>query len=369
MSPSIVLSNMLYRPMRALATVLAIGLEVALILLVVGLTHGIIADGAKRMEGLGADIILRPPASSYIMLSTPAAMSVKISEVVVQTPGIRYVTPVVTQFNTQKGLDMIYGIDLSSFNQVSGGFIFVSGTGFRGPADVIVDDLYASSRKLKVGDSVTFLNNAFKISGIVEHGKGSRVFLPIQTMQDLMGATGKASMMLIKCNSKDDVEPVIALLKKRLPGYSILPIEIFVSQMSSTINNTAALRYFIDFVTFTAALVGFFVIFLAMYTTITERTREIGILKSLGASKGYVLGVFMREAWVLCLLGLVWGIILSFGGQLLVNKIFPSLQIIFGLDWMVNATIIAFASSSLGALYPALRAAAQDPIDALAYDV
>jgi putative ABC transport system permease protein len=369
MSPSIVVSNMLHRPMRALATVLAIGLEVALILLVVGLTRGIIADGAKRMEGLGADIILRPPASSYIMLSTPAAMSVKISEVLVKNPGVRYVTPVVTQFNSQKGLDMIYGIDLNSFTQVSGGFIFVSGTGFRGPTDVIVDDVYANSRKLRVGDSVVFLNNSFKISGIVEHGKGSRVFLPIQTMQDLMGATGRASMMLIKCDSKDNVEPVIASLKARLPGYSILPIETFVSQMSSAINNTAALRYFIDFVTFTAALVGFFVIFLAMYTTITERTREIGILKSLGASKSYVLGIFMREAWFLCLLGLLWGIALSYGGELLVKKIFPSLQILFGLDWMVNAAIIAFASSSLGALYPALRAASQDPIDALAYDV
>jgi putative ABC transport system permease protein len=352
--------------MRALVTILAIGLEVALILLVVGLTRGLIEDGAKRMEGIGADIILRPPASSYIMLSTPAAMPVKISEVLLQTPGVRYVSPVVTQFNTQKGLDMIYGIDFGSFTDVSGGFIFLSGTSFRRPMDIIVDDIYANARKLKVGDSVTFLNNSFTICGIVEHGKGSRVFLPILTMQDLMGAMGKASMMLIKCNSKSDIESVISQLKTRLRGYSILPIDVFVSQMSSAINNTLALRYFISFVTFTAALVGFFVIFLAMYTTISERTREIGILKSLGASKSYVLGVFMREAWFLCLLGFSSGVGLSFGGELLVREIFPSLHITFGLEWTLKAAAISLASSSLGAFYPAVRAASQDPIEALA---
>ena len=369
LSPSLVLSSILHRPMRALVTILAIGLEVALILLVVGLTRGLIADSGKRIEGIGADIILRAPASSYITLSTPAAMSIKIAELVSAVPGVRNVAPVITQFNTQNGLEYLYGIDLNSFDQVSGGFIFLSGTGFQKPTDVIVDDIYANSRKLKTGDSVTFLNNTFRISGIAEHGKGSRVFLPIQTMQELMGATGKTSMIFIKCDSKDKVEPVIAQLKNRLPGYSILPMEVFVSQLSSAISNTSALRYFISFVTFTAALVGFFVIFLAMYTAITERTHEIGILKSLGASKSYVLGVFMREAWFLCLLGFLWGIALSYLGELLVKKIFPSLQITFGLDWMLKTAIIALVSSSLGAFYPALRAASQDPIDALAYDL
>jgi putative ABC transport system permease protein len=355
--------------MRALATILAIGLEVALILMVVGLTRGLISDSAKRIEGIGADIILRAPASSYITLSTPAAMSIKIAGLVSSIPGVGHVAPVVTQFNTQNGLEYIYGIDLDSFNEVSGGFIFLNGTGFQKSTDAIVDDIYANSKKVKVGDSVTFLNNSFRVSGIVEHGKGSRVFLPIQTMQELMGATGKTSMILIKCISKDNVQPVIAQLKQRLPGYSTLPMDVFVSQMSSAISNTAALRYFLSFVTFTAALVGFFVIFLAMYTAIIERTREIGILKSLGASKRYVLGVFMREAWFLCLLGFLCGLAFSYSGELFVKRIFPSLQIAFGLDWMLKAAIIALISSSLGAFYPALRAASQDPIDALAYDL
>jgi putative ABC transport system permease protein len=355
--------------MRSLATILAIGLEVALILTVVGLTRGIVMDSAKRIEGIGADIILRPPGASFLMATSAAPMPIKISEALYGVAGVHYVTPVLTELNSQGGLDIIYGIDLASFNQVSSGFIFRSGSEFQNPMDVIIDDIYAQSKKLKVADQVTFLNHSFRVCGIVEHGKGSRIYLPIQTMQNLMGVVGRASLMYIKCYSKQDVPEVTRKLKELLPGYTVLPTEEFVSQMSSAINDMAALRYFIKLVTFIAALVGFFVIFLAMYTTITERTREIGILKSLGASKGYVLAVFMKEALLLCVLGFLFGILLSFGGELAIKEIFPSLQIILGLEWIFRAAVIAVISASLGAFYPALRAAAQDPIDALAYEV
>ncbi|PYV86812.1 MAG: ABC transporter permease [Acidobacteria bacterium] len=363
------LANIFHRPMRSLATILAVGLEVALILTIVGLTQGIVMDSAKRIEGIGADIILRPPGASFLMATSAAPMPIKISEALYAVKGVRYVTPVLTELNSQGGLDLIYGIDLPSFNEVSSGFIFRSGSEFQDPMDVIIDDIYAHSRKLKIGDHVTFLNHSFKVCGIVEHGKGSRIYLPIQTMQNLMGVVGRASLMYIKCHSKQDVPEVTKKLKELLPGYTVLRTEEFVSQMSSAINDMAALRYFINLVTFIAALVGFFVIFLAMYTTITERTREIGILKSLGASKGYVLAVFMKEALSLCLLGFLFGILLSFGGELLIRKIFPSLQIVLGLEWIFKAAVIAVVSASLGAFYPAIRAAAQDPIDALAYEV
>jgi len=81
------------------------------------------------------------------------------------------------------------------------------------------------------------------------------------------------------------------------------------------------------------------------------------------------LAVFMKEALSLCLLGFLFGILLSFGGELLIRKIFPSLQIVLGLEWIFKAAVIAVVSASLGAFYPAIRAAAQDPIDALAYEV
>ena len=368
MSQSIVIANLFARPMRTLATVLAIGMEVVLILLVVGLTRGMVNENAKRLEGIGADIVLQPPGSSFIMASSTAAMSEKLVELLSAIPGVSAVSPVMVQLNTQGGIGLIYGIEPESFNRVTRGFTFLQGRAFQDPYEVIVDDIHAKSKKLEVGATTKFLNHNFRVSGIFEHGKGSRVFLPLRTVQDLTGTPGKVSLMFIKCESSQEIPIVVARVKEKLKGYTVLPMDDFVSQVSSASNNLVALRYFLNTVIFIATVVGFFAIFLAMYTAITERTREIGILKALGASKAFVLSVFVKESLVLCAAGLLGGIALSFGGQWLLGRLLPNLQVELSVDWIVKAGLIALISATLGGLYPALRAARQDPIDALAYE-
>ncbi|MEW5976596.1 MAG: ABC transporter permease [Acidobacteriota bacterium] len=368
MNQSLVLSNLTHRPMRTTAAVTAIALEVALILVVIGLTRGIISESSKRVAGIGADLVLRPPDTSYLLATSAAALSTKLRDVLADVEGVESSTPVLTQFNTQGGLDVIYGIDLESFNRVSRGFLFVEGTGFEDEADVVVDDVYANAKKLKVGDTVTFLNNSFQVRGIVEHGKGSRVFLPIKTLQDLIGAPDKATLIFIRSADGESNQEVISRIKAKLPGYQVLPMNEFVSLMTTAGQDLAPLRYFLRFVTGTASLVGFFVIFLSMYTATTERTREIGILKSLGASKLFVGIVFFREALVLCSLGVLIGIGMAFGGRLLLGQLFPSLHVEFGSTLMIQAVLLAASSAVLGSLYPALRAASQDAIEALAYE-
>lgn len=368
MRRSLVAANILYRPMRTLATVLAVALEVVLILLVVGLTRGMVNENAKRLEGLGTDIILQPPGSSFLLASSTAAMSEKIADLLKEIDGVRAATPVMVQLNTQGGIGLIYGIDLDSFNQATRGFRFLSGGPFQAPYEVIVDDVQAKSKNLQVGQFIRFLNHDFRISGIFEHGMGSRVFLPLRTIQDLTGAPGKVSLVFIKCVSREETAAVTQRIRERLKGYTALPMEEFVSQVSTASNNLVALRYFLNTVIFIATIVGFFAIFLAMYAAITERTREIGILKSLGASKGFVLSIFLKESLALCLMGLLAGIALAFGGEWLLLKLLPNLQVELSFDWMIKAGLIAVVSALLGGLYPALRASRQDPIDALAYE-
>jgi putative ABC transport system permease protein len=368
MNQSLVVANLFHRPMRTIATVLAIALEVVLILLVVGLTHGMVTESAKRMEGIGADIVLRPPGSSFVLASGTAAMSEKLAELVAGVHGISAVSPVMMQVNTQGGIGLIYGIDPESFDRVTRGFTFLDGRMFRGPYDVIVDDIHAKSKKLEVGQETKILNHNFRVSGIFEHGKGSRVFLPLRTLQDLTGTPGKVSVMFIKCEAPEEISAVVSRLEEKLKGYSVLPMADFVSQFSSAWNNLVALRYFLNTVISISTAVGFFAIFLAMYTAIMERTREIGILKSLGASKAFVLSVFLKESFFLCGMGLLAGVALSFGGQWLLTKLLPSLHVSLTSDWIFKAGLICLVSATLGGLYPALRAARQDPIDALAYE-
>ena len=354
--------------MRAAATVLAIGLEVTLILVVVGLTNGMLKDSARRMQGTGADIVFLPPGSSFFLGTSTAVMPVKIKDKLLTFKGIHAVAPILLQTNTQGGLDIIYGIDLASFNQVSQGFIFLSGSEFQSSRDVIVDEIYANSRKLKVGDEARFLNHTFRVCGIVEHGKGSRIFLPIQSLQEMMGRSDRASLMFIKCDSPEVIPRVNNDLKAQFVGYRILPMSEFVSLMSSASSSLPALQVFINSVTFIAVLVGFFAIFLAMYTATIGRTREIGILKSMGASKVYVLNVFIKEAMVLCALGFLVGMGLTRLSTFFLIKAFSNLQMEISGTWILQAAVVSFISAGLGALYPALQAARQDPVEALAYE-
>ncbi len=99
-----------------------------------------------------------------------------------------------------------------------------------------------------------------------------------------------------------------------------------------------------------------------------ERTREIGILKSMGASKLYIVNVVLRETVLLALGGIVLGIVVSLAARAALAQRFPLLPVVVAGGWIVRATLIAIAGAIAGALYPAFKAAQKDPIDALAYE-
>ena len=117
-----------------------------------------------------------------------------------------------------------------------------------------------------------------------------------------------------------------------------------------------------------AVVVGFIVIFQAMYTAVLERTREIGILKSLGASQTYIVDLVLRETAFLSIIGIVLGISVTFLLKKAMDIRFPTLPFPVDLHWIIAATLIALGGALVGASYPALKAARKDPIEALAYE-
>ena len=244
MSAQLVLSNVISRPMRSLATALAVGVEVALILLIVGLSSGMIRENSKRIAGVGADIVLQPPNSSLVLAASTGAMSVKIADLVSEIKGVRAVAPVYLQFNTSGGLGLIWGIDLESFDRITQGFIFLAGGGFQGPNDVIIDDIYAPGKDLSLGDEVKLMNHSFRVGGIVEHGKGSRVFIPIGTMQNLVGTPGQSTMMLIKCHQTSDIPGVKAELDRLLKSYPAFDMSSFAAHIEAANRDFGPLQFF-----------------------------------------------------------------------------------------------------------------------------
>src|SRR3974390_173517 len=194
-----VFRNLFHRPVRTLIGVLAVGFEVMLVVVIVGLTSGMLQETAKRIEGIGADILVQPPSAQIFIGMTGSPMPAKIAGRLEELKYVQSVAPALLQFNTSGGVETIWGIDRDKFHQVSGGFVFLQGRDLEGADDMLIDDWQAKAKKLKVGDSLKLLNHDWNIVGVVEHGKAGRIFVNIETLQDLVGARDKASIFLVKC--------------------------------------------------------------------------------------------------------------------------------------------------------------------------
>jgi putative ABC transport system permease protein len=368
MMNKMVVANLVHRPIRSLISIVAIALEVTLILLIVGLCYGIMNDSKNRTSGIGFDVIVQPPGSSFFAAIGGAPVSVKTADVLRGMPHVKVVSPVVWQIATGGGLEVIDGIDLASFEALGGPFTYLKGGPFKGPDDLLVDDYIARQKHVKVGDTMQILNHPFRVCGIVENGRGARKFVSMATLQDLIGAKDKASVFYMKLDDPSNTDAVIDAIKKQsgMEQYVVRSMEEYLSMM--TPSNLPGFRPFIGVVIGVSLVIGFLVIFQSMYTAVMERTREIGILKSMGASKWYIVNVILRETVLLAVAGIVVGIAVSMLARLAIVHRWPLIQVENSVDWMIRATLVAIVGATIGALYPAYKAATKDPIDALAYE-
>ncbi len=364
----LILGNLLHRPVRTVVTMLAVAIEVVMILCVVGILLGQLSSSRDRQSGIGADITVRPPNASFFLGVGGAPVPAKIADVLAKLPHVAVATPVITNLSTVGSIETIWGIDYAGYNALRP-FVFLAGTSFQGPNDAIVDDYFAKSdHGHHVGETIQVSGAPFRIAGIVQHGKGGRKFVPIRSLGGLLGSPNNASLFYIKSDSPAN-QGLIEREIHATPGlaqYQVQTLDQWLSQMSP--DKIPALSIAIDVVIGIATVVGFLVVFQSMYTAVTERTREIGILKSLGASKGYVVRAILRETALLTIAGIVLGVLLTEATKLGIAYRFPTLPFIISWPWRIRGLTIAFVGAMLGALYPALRAASKDPIDALAYE-
>jgi putative ABC transport system permease protein len=367
MMNKMVISNLMQRPIRALISMSAVALEVTMILLVVALFYGLLNGSKESQLGVGADLLVQPPGAAALVGMSGAPISVKVGDVLRKVPHVDVAAPVIWAFS-QKPLEIDYGIDLATYDQLPPQFRYASGGPFQGPNDAIVDDFYAAQNHKKVGDTVEVLNHSFRICGIVPHGKGGRKFLPLATMQDLIAAQGRTSVFYVKLDNPANEDAVMQEIRQKpgMENYSVRSMQEYLSMM--TPDNLPGFNLAVQIVIGVAVVVGFLVIFQSMYTAVMERTREIGILKSMGASKTYIVNVVLRETILLAVMGIIAGVIISLVTRRVIMFEKPVMRLYWSYDWVLRATLIALVGATLGAIYPAWKAAQKDPIDALAYE-
>src|ERR1051326_5460657 len=325
MNSQMILAGLKARPVRTTVSILAVALEVVLILVVVGLTTGIATETAKRTAGVGGEIMAQPPNSSMFLALTNNTMPIKLGDEIRKLSGVQAVAPVQVLMNAQDGIEIVFGIDPKSFDAVSGGFSWHDGKMFKDPKDIVVDDLWANSKSAHVGDTVELLNQKFKVTGIIEHGKGARVFASMADTGEMTGQSDKVGVFFVKLKDAGLEKQTVEQLNRLLPGYTIRDMKEVETLMTST--NIPGLSAFIQAVVLVALCIGVLVIFLSMYTTITERTREIGILRSLGGSKPFIVSLIFQEATFVCVLGVILGVAFSFVIERILQSIFPTLMI------------------------------------------
>ncbi|MBG98787.1 MAG: hypothetical protein CMN58_00405 [Solibacterales bacterium] len=360
MTYQIISRNLTHRPTRTFLTVAAIAVEICLILLIWGTTEGLVQEANRRKAGTGADILIRPPTSSTN--SRGVGLSHELIDEIQALAGVKLAVGAIVQM--QSDTNTITGVEMEKFAQMAGGLDYLKGGPFKGRFDVVVDEVYAKHKEVTVGESLRLLNRDFNVVGIVETGKLSRIFVPLKTVQELTGDLGQLSQIYVKLTDSEQTQVMIADLKKRLPATPIFSMEEFISLFTAETKGMA--KEFIAVVVGIAISVGFIVVLLAMYTAVLDRIREIGILKSLGASPFYIVRIFLQEAIVLTTLGVLVGIVFGHGAQFLIRSSFPLVMVQFLESHIAWAAAISFIGSILGTIYPAYRAASLDAVDALA---
>lgn len=361
----LVWENIRFRPVRTLLSILLIAVPVTLILMLIGLSRGVLEDSGRRTQGIGADIVFRAPSSSLISFNG-ASLPAKLVELLGHEPHVALATGVVNQ-PVAGGIDTVTGLDIAAFNSMSGGFTFVDGHTFEKPGDILIDAYYAAQVHAKAGGTINVLNRPWHVAGIVEPGKLSHMFVQLPVLQDMIGATGKVSQIYLKLDSPDNLRTVTDSLKSKFDGYPIYSMRELLSLLS--VDNIPVLKTFINVIIGIGVVIGFSVVSLSMYMAVLQRTREIGILKSLGATKGFVMGIILAEAFAMGLGGTILGIIFSFATRSIMHVFVPaSLPQAIVVSWWPVAGAVAMGAAILGALYPGMLAVRQDPIEALAYE-
>lgn len=365
---SLVLSNMLHRPARTVVSIVGIGTGILLIIFTVGLANGTMRERAAREANVGAEIMFRASGSIGVSGSDTMRLPVTLASEIEKVEGVAAAVPIaqtsVSASDATTGSRLIDGVPYDAYAAVAG-LQIVQGRKFAdGRDEIITDTAWLERRKAKIGDKFSLYERDFEIVGTYEPSAGARIKIPLTTMQAQAGSEGKASAFLVKVKNGYTTDVVGENLHTRFPDNQI----VATSELEELyMQGIPALNVFLDVVIGVAAAISGLIILLTMYTTVTERTRQIGVLKSLGMSKTAIGWTIVQEALLISLGGVVFGVVSMLVLRFLLTK-WTSLSVVVEPQIVVTIVVVGVVSGALGALYPGLQATRLDPVEALNYD-
>ncbi|MGB8507776.1 MAG: ABC transporter permease, partial [Pyrinomonadaceae bacterium] len=295
------------------------------------------------------------------------ALPVSRADEISRVEGVRVAVAVGQNTDTSDtgfGMRVIDGIPFERYAQMSRLQVVEGRPLGEGGDEAIVDSIWKEQHKAQVGDPVKLYGREFRIVGVYEPPGGGRIKIPLSTMQEQVGSAGQCASVLVSCEDPARQDEVAARIHEQFPDQQL----IFTRDLPELYaSGVPALNVFVNVIVGVAAAISLLVILLAMYTTVTERTRQIGVLKSLGMSNVTIAWIIEQEALMVSVLGVLLGVVLTLVARFLVMRL-TSLTVDIEPRWLLNSLLIGLLGGTLGALYPALRAARQDAVEALSYE-
>ena len=365
---SLVFSNFLHRPARTVVSILGIALGVLLIVFTYGLANGSMRSKASREANVNAEILFCPKGTICVTGKADFRLPVSQAKEIEAVEGVKTVVPIgqvtVDVSDNNTGQRLIDGINFDTYKSVVGISIIEGKTFEPGKDEAIIDTGFQSQKGIKVGDKISLWEREFTVAGTYEPAAGARVKVPLNTMQETVGGENKATGFLIKIKEGFSPSDVAKNIDKEFPESKIfLTSELEELYMQSI----PALGVFLNVIVGVAAVISALVILLTMYTTVTERTRQIGIMKSLGMSNPGIAWIVTQEALLISAFGIFAGFLFTIILRFLMT-FFTTLTVEIKWETLAIVTIVGLLGGALGGLYPALRAARLDAVDALGYE-
>jgi len=392
------------RKLRSWLTILGIVIGVTAIVTLISIGQGIQDSILSEFEKLGYNTITVLPGN----LNTDRGGFGNVSSgseeylnpsVIEDIPEIRAVGATWTETGVvgSEGFDgqaflKITGFNeqvLENFDDYFNGFPIAEGGLFSfedSQNQVVIGSEVSSELKVNSGGTITIGGRDFEVSGVLEADEendggfnfygdlDSGLFVSIKTMANLYGGDNKASLVLVKLLEDADVSSVADEIESEFSDSGFASTTITTEEISNRVNNAlGTIQIALAGIAAISLLVGGIGVMNTMYTAVLERTREIGIMKAVGAKNGQILSLFLIESGLLGLVGGIFGTLIGIGLSLIAGRfINQALSVPFSPSFrpelILGAVAFSFVLGSFSGVLPARQASGLQPVEALRYE-
>ena len=269
-----------------------------------------------------------------------------------------------------RSMTTLIGIDSSSISMDD--IVITNGSVYSNDANEVIIGKTASERTNKtVGDSISISNQTFKIVGVYETGNfmdDSGIVMSLSKLQNLTNNTGQVSLILVKADNGTDTDTLATTIQNKYPNE--LTTSTSLSGMERMGQGLDIIKSGSWAVSLVAIVLGGIIVIITMMKAVSERTREIGVLRAIGWTKKRIMMMVIGESLLLALIAVVVGFIVGIGVVeiLSLTRMMPGLEPSFSVLLFLKGIGVALLLGIVGGLYPAYRASKLKPTEALRYE-